>query len=529
MSYITLYRKYRPKSFEEVVGQDMIVKILSNSILYNKIGHAYIFSGPRGTGKTSVAKIFAKAVNCLNNTIGDLCGKCDICNSDDNSSLDIIEIDAASNNGVDEIREIRNSVKLLPTMVKYKVYIIDEVHMLSSSAFNALLKTLEEPPQHVIFILATTELNKVPATVLSRCQKFEFKKITPKDIQQRLTIILKKEKRKLPEDVLELISKLGDGALRDAINITDQVLSLEKDKVTCDDIYDMIGEESEKSILDFFDSIIDGNINKGLSLISQTYEKGKNFLLLAERVQSLVRDIIIYINSPDYFGKEYDNVLDKYTIIDERLLINISEILFDMCISLKKPLNQKIVFETYYIKMMNVFSEAKEKELVASVPISEEKPIEEKTEIKIELKDKMITINNALAEAEVSLRKNMLNEYKEIEEYFPNKEYNSVAILMSGATPEVVSSRTIVFSFKEKKNVIIFDNKIEEIQKFLKIVFGKKYSIVALTIKEWEPLKKEFVDNIKKGKKYTYIKEEKANKNKSELESIFGDSIVTIK
>ena len=177
MAYISLYRKYRPKKFSDVVGQDVVVKILRNSIIENKIGHAYIFAGPRGIGKTSIAKIFSKAVNCLNSIDGDLCGKCESCINDINNEIDIVEIDAASNNGVEEIREIRNNIKLIPTKLKYKVYIIDEVHMLSISAFNALLKTLEEPPAHAIFILATTEINKIPNTVISRCQKFDFEKI----------------------------------------------------------------------------------------------------------------------------------------------------------------------------------------------------------------------------------------------------------------------------------------------------------------------------------------------------------------
>ena len=186
MPYISLYRKYRPKTFSDVVGQEVVIKILKNSILTGKIGHAYIFSGPRGTGKTSIAKIFSKAVNCLENDSGDLCGKCSVCLSNFDDEIDIVEIDAASNNGVDEIREIRTNVKLVPNHLKYKVYIIDEVHMLSTSAFNALLKTLEEPPSNVIFILATTEFNKIPATVISRCQKFDFKKLTINKIENRL-------------------------------------------------------------------------------------------------------------------------------------------------------------------------------------------------------------------------------------------------------------------------------------------------------------------------------------------------------
>ena len=223
MAYISLYRKYRPKKFEDVVGQEVVVKILKNSIKENKIAHAYIFAGPRGVGKTSIAKIFSKAVNCLNPIYGDLCENCDVCSNDTDNEIDIIEIDAASNNGVDEIREIRNSIKLMPTRLKYKVYIIDEVHMLSISAFNALLKTLEEPPSHAIFILATTEVNKIPSTVISRCQKFDFEKITPKLIEKQLNKILELENKINSDKIVKLIDKISEGGIRDAINLLDQI------------------------------------------------------------------------------------------------------------------------------------------------------------------------------------------------------------------------------------------------------------------------------------------------------------------
>ena len=269
MEYISLYRKYRPRTFSDVVGQEVVVKILKNSILNNKISHAYIFSGPRGTGKTSIAKIFSKAVNCLNTTDGDLCNNCENCLQNIDEEIDIIEIDAASNNGVDEIREIRNNVKLMPVHLKYKVYIIDEVHMLSTSAFNALLKTLEEPPKHVIFILATTEFNKIPSTVISRCQKFDFKKITIKQLEGRLKYILERENKTLNDEVLSLIAKLSDGGLRDAINTLDQVISLDKENITTDDVYNLIGDVSEQKIINLLENIVSGNIKETLKNINE--------------------------------------------------------------------------------------------------------------------------------------------------------------------------------------------------------------------------------------------------------------------
>ena len=237
MSYLALYRKYRPKSFEDFVGQDEIAKIIKNEILNDKISHAYLFSGPRGTGKTSTAKIIARMINCHNlATDGIPCGKCESCINFNNNS-DIVEIDAASNNGVDEIRELRDKVNLVPTSGKYKIYIIDEVHMLTTQAFNALLKTLEEPPAHVIFILATTEFHKIPITVVSRCQKFQFLKFSIEEIISKLQYIVDNENINVSNDVLYEIARLSDGGLRDAINMLDQLSSFSDGELTINVVY----------------------------------------------------------------------------------------------------------------------------------------------------------------------------------------------------------------------------------------------------------------------------------------------------
>ena len=250
MTYKSLYRKYRPIRFEDVCGQDFIVKTLNNAIFKGKINHAYLFCGTRGTGKTTIAKIFAKAINCINPINNLPCGKCEICLNDNTDKIpDIIEIDAASNNGVDEIRELKNKVRLVPTMCKYKVYIIDEVHMLSVGAFNALLKTLEEPPAHVIFILATTEPQKLPITILSRCQRFDFRNISTENIVERLKFISEKEGIEIEDDALIEIAKMSDGALRDAISTLDQVSSYADNKITVDDIYAVKGVYLKRSCL----------------------------------------------------------------------------------------------------------------------------------------------------------------------------------------------------------------------------------------------------------------------------------------
>ena len=246
MNYKVLYRKYRPDSFDSLIGQKHIVEILKNSIKENRLAHAYLFSGPRGTGKTSTARILAKAINCRNNKSGFACGECDSCLTF-NGNPDIIEIDAASNNGVDEIRELINNVKIMPTSLKYKVYIIDEVHMLSASAFNALLLTLEEPPEHVVFILATTNLESVPITIVSRCQRFEFHRITEDDIVDRLKYVCDSEGIKYEEDGLREIAILADGGLRDALSILDQ-LSKNEEVITNTLVSNEIGSISNKKI-----------------------------------------------------------------------------------------------------------------------------------------------------------------------------------------------------------------------------------------------------------------------------------------
>ncbi|MBQ6285281.1 MAG: DNA polymerase III subunit gamma/tau [Bacilli bacterium] len=537
MAYISLYRKYRPKSFAEVVGQEVVVKILKNSITNNKIGHAYIFSGPRGTGKTSIAKIFSKAVNCLSNKDGDLCGKCDVCKLNFDDEIDIIEIDAASNNGVDEIREIRNNVKLMPSHLKYKVYIIDEVHMLSTSAFNALLKTLEEPPKNIIFILATTEFNKIPATVVSRCQKFDFKKLTNKQIIDRLKYILKKEEKKLDDEVIELISNLSDGGMRDAINMLDQVLSLEKDIITVDDVYYLVGDTSEETIFNLLDNIISGDIKELLKCINILYEEGKNFVNISDRLQMLIRNIIIFCNTKKYFTKEYEEKLSKYSNIEIDLLLKLSEEIFKLINDIKKTTNQKIIMEIYSIKMTLLFRNIEKEE---KKEIKQEEIIEKKIEKEIETSEesnqmKDIKINNALSAANKELKEEFLNKYIILNEYVSNKEYNSLANLLLKAIPEVVSNKNIIFTFKNKLEIVLFDKNEEDIQKFLKKIYGKNYSIVAITNEEWLKIREEYISNTKKGIKYEYIEEKLKSKNakkntelENTVEDLFGEELIKV-
>ncbi len=554
MSYISLYRKYRPHKFKDVVGQNVVVKILENSILNNKIGHAYIFSGPRGTGKTSIAKIFARAVNCLNSKDGDVCGECDSCKSNIEEELDIVEIDAASNNGVDEIREITNNVKLMPSNLKYRIYIIDEVHMLSTSAFNALLKTLEEPPAHAIFILATTEVNKIPATVISRCQKFDFKKINEKDIINRLKFILESENKKLDESIVNTIAKLSDGGLRDAINLLDQALSLNKEDITVDDIYNLIGDVNENDVFDILTAITSGNIKDVIKIVNQYYETGKNFIKICEKLEVLIKDILIYNNTQNYFDKEYEDKLSNYSRIDTDLFINLSTQLFDLNYDLKKSNNQKTVAEIYLIKMTLLFiekantpkaiSNSEETNLQVEetteniskkVNKKQEKDPEESSELdELLIENKKININNCLCNANKQLKIEFVNNFDSIKEYVTNKKYNSIANLLLKSTPEVVGETNILFTFKNNFEVVLFEKNTNEIVKLLKMIYNKDYVVVAVTTDEWNDIKAEYIKNINSGKKYEYQelktlpqKKKKSTELQESIESIFGEEYIS--
>lgn len=311
MSYQALYRVWRPQTFEDLVGQDMITKTLKNALATKQTTHAYLFAGPRGTGKTSCAKLFAKALNCPNQVNGDPCNECETCKAITAGRLnDVIEIDAASNNGVEEIRDIRDKVKYAPTQADYKVYIIDEVHMLSTSAFNALLKTLEEPPANVVFILATTDPHKIPATIISRTQRFDFKRITSGAILERMEYILKQKQFEYDEQALNVIARAAEGGMRDALSILDQVLSFGDNKVTLDNALLVTGSVTRENLIKYLSQVQNHETVAGLQTIHAILDEGKDSKRLLEDLINCCRDLLIYKQAPEMLEQTGSVMID---------------------------------------------------------------------------------------------------------------------------------------------------------------------------------------------------------------------------
>ncbi|MDE6276058.1 MAG: DNA polymerase III subunit gamma/tau [Clostridia bacterium] len=297
-SYTSLYRKYRPDSFDKMLGQKHIIKTLSNAVLAGKISHAYLFTGTRGTGKTSTAKIFAKAINCLSpRPDGSPCGECEVCKAlSSPNNMDILEMDAASNNSVDDIRDLIEKVKYVPVACKYKVYIIDEVHMLTMQAFNALLKTLEEPPEHTVFILATTEVHKLPQTILSRCMRFDFRLLSTVELADYLAGIFDKEGREYQKEAVRAIAEAGDGSVRDMLSVADMCLSYTQDKLTYEDVLEVLGASSPKLVVELCSAIIDHDSKKALEITDKIVSLGKSVALLARDVSKMMRAMLYIIN-----------------------------------------------------------------------------------------------------------------------------------------------------------------------------------------------------------------------------------------
>ena len=529
MKYQALYRKYRPKTFDDVYGQQIVVQTLKNVIKNNKLTHAYLFVGPRGTGKTSIAKIFAKTINCLHPEDGLSCEKCDICISNNsNENVDIIEMDAASNNGVDEIREIRNHITLLPTVSKYKIYIIDEVHMLTTGAFNALLKTLEEPPEHIIFILATTEPHKIPLTIMSRCQSFEFKPIPVATIKERLKYICAQENINIDDKSLNLIAEESNGGLRDAVSMLDQLNAYADGNIKYEDVLLLNGRINDNEIEKFMTEMVNDDLNSVFTKIESWQEEGKNFIYICEDFIRFLRNELIKFklennsNIVNLIGenKTIEVIMILNKISNDMKISKDKKVLFDVTIiNITNILKNKQMFEnnTYTSKNIKIENKTPEKvEIKEEKPQTMEVPIKETKNYTLYDELMSIRLNNTLGIAD----KKSKIEYENAVENLKNdiSDLNKLKIInLLDDTKITAGSKDGIILTTDSDNILhdLYDN-MELLEESLESLLGKKVKVCILLDELWNKKRIIYVEKIKNKEKIDIIDEEEIlNKIKS--------------
>lgn len=521
MKYQALYRKYRPKTFDDVYGQQIVVQTLKNVIKNNKLTHAYLFVGPRGTGKTSIAKIFAKTINCLHPEDGLSCEKCDICISNNsNENVDIIEMDAASNNGVDEIREIRNHITLLPTVSKYKIYIIDEVHMLTTGAFNALLKTLEEPPEHIIFILATTEPHKIPLTIMSRCQSFEFKPIPVAIIKERLKYICAQENINIDDKSLNLIAEESNGGLRDAVSMLDQLNAYADGNIKYEDVLLLNGRINNNEIEKFMTEMVNDDLNSVFAKIESWQEEGKNFIYICEDFIRFLRNELIKFklennsNIVNLIGenKTIEVIMILNKISNDMKISKDKKVLFDVTIiNITNMLKNKQMFEnnTYTSKNIKIENKTPEKvEIKEEKPQTMEVPIKETKNYTLYDELMNIRLNNTLGIAD----KKSKIEYENAVENLKNdiSDLNKLKIInLLDDTKITAGSKDGIILTTDSDNILhdLYDN-MELLEESLESLLGKKVKVCILLDELWNKKRIIYVEKIKNKEKIDIIDEE---------------------
>ena len=569
--YQALYRKYRPQTFDDVVGQTTVVKVLKNSISQHKFCHAYMFFGSRGTGKTSLSKIFAKAVNCLEPVDGNPCGKCKNCLiASEKECVDILEIDAASNNGVDEIRELRNKINLVPGELKYKVYIIDEVHMLSIGAFNALLKTLEEPPEHAIFILATTDPQKVPETIISRCQCFSFERISTDMIVERLKYVCNQENILIEDDVLREIAISSDGGMRDSLGILDKLSSYTSDLITMDIYIELNGLITKKNLKSLCDFVFTANYKEVLNQINSFNNSGKNLIQILSQFMYYLRELLI-----DYYVEQ--NSINYSALLVEKLITSINEKMFDI----KKSGNPKIYLEILLLNFMSDISDSNSTKSVDNKVSSIKNTLVEKNSndnaghnnvvnddkyenvesVELEMKNEdiltnsnddsisqddlstvdkkvvdnfntgdilniddiiKVRINNAFALANKQVLNHEIDNLKLLNDYTFDQKIGYLVCELLNSKFRVASDDIIVLSYEYESIVqqnLLHLEQMEEVYSDI-THSSKKFAIISDL--EWDKLKKEYIQHLKEGNHYEVLEEPEKVFKKEETDDIIS-------
>lgn len=550
MAYQALYRKYRSQRFDEMVGQEVVATTLKNAIVNGQISHAYLFSGPRGTGKTSAAKIFAKAINCPNQKEGEPCNTCDICQAITQGSLeDVIELDAASNNGVDEIREIRDKSTYAASRATYKVYIIDEVHMLSTGAFNALLKTLEEPTDNVVFVLATTELQKIPATIISRVQRFAFKAITTNDIRQHLAEVLADEKIEFEDAALDVIAKSAEGGMRDALSLLDQALSFSDGKLAEKDALLVTGSIANEALVSYVAALIASDGPTALDALEKIFLEGKNMLRFTEDLLTYFRDLLLRENNEIPRPRLYQWIniaIESLKIIKETTQSKIAADVMTMRLvdagayssAEDKEVPESLNHELQALKAEVAELKAKLAETGSQTVVS---TVSQEVQIKQQVKTKTVTekytvnqdlVFKALKEATNEARQAVFGAWPEIVSSFTKP---SDRALINNTAPVAASSNFVVVTFPHgnlAKRVTENENLQLTFGNLMSSILGFSPEIIALAEQDWQAIRQEYVLSLKKGEQHvtkdTESEPEEEEVLVSKAKEFFGEKVKII-